>query len=271
MNKFWKLTVGAAALAVSCGAQAGVIDLFSTDQAILTDTSNGGFNTTDALDSQAGSAGDLTILGGFRDLVVSALSGASVSPLRSSSIEVGGGELLFTNSPSVTGVGQIQWDGDDSGGDVFDIDYTGLGGIDLTGGGSLNSFELVTLFSDLNWTFDITIYTDAGNWTKIDFDASSVQIGSPLTSFIPFSAFIDDSLCGDSNPAPGVNLVTCGGSGADVTNVGAIVTTLNTSGTVAIDLELDQVTTVPEPGVLALMGIGLLAIGLGSRRSRNLA
>ena len=287
MNMQWKLTAGAAALAFSFGANAGIVDLFSTDQAILEDTTNGGFNSTDALYSQVGGVGDLTILGGFRDLAVSAISGAD-DGIDASSIRVSGGSLTFNNDTGVYGQGQVQWDGDDSGGNIFDIDYTGLGGLDLTLGGTADAFQVTTLASDQGWVFEITMYTDATNWTMVSLDADSVcasgcDFTSPHISLIPFTAFTDDLLCGSYGAAPGVNAITCGGTGADPTNLGALVVTLNVGDpnapdgtgsapqdrTVAVDLRLDSITTtVPEPGVLALMGMGLMAAGLASRRRK---
>ena len=288
MNKQWKLTAGAAALAMTFGAQAGTIDLFTTQQLLVKDYVDGGWNATDSIYSQVGSLADATILGGYRDLVVSNLSGG-VDKVAGSSINVTGGQLYFSTDTSATGQGQIQWDGDDSGSGVFDINYTGLGGIDLTMGGALSAFELTTIFSDQGWVFEVTMYTDASNWTTVSLDASSVgpggTYGSPHVSYIPFSAFTTPALCGTYGAAPGVNAITCGGTGADATKLGALVATLNVGDplapdgtksapqdrTIAVDLQLDSVRTVPEPGVLALMGMGLMAAGFASRRRKSQA
>lgn len=281
MNKQWKLTVGAAALAASFGAQAGVVDLFSTNQANLYDTINGTQAYADGLFSQAGAAADTTILGGYRDLWVSALSGADndAGEELGAKIGVAGGQLRFSNDTGVAGVGEVQWDGNDN---SSAIATSGLGGIDLTLGGIMDTFELTTIFSDQDWVFEITMYTDAANWTKVSLDANSVgpsgTYASPHISYIPFSAFTNDLLCGSYNAAPGVNAITCGGTGADVTNLGALVARLNTGDvtasqdpTISIDLQLDSIRTVPEPGVLALMGMGLMAAGFASRRRKSQA
>lgn len=283
-----KLLAVPALLALSASANAGVIDLFDTFQTTLTDTSDGGFNTVDALDSQVGGVADASIVGGYRDLVVSASSGAqaaipNVQNQAAAEIGVSGGTLSFNNDTGVTGVAQVQWDGDDSAGDIFDIDYTGLGGIDLTMGNTLNAFELTSVFSDLNWVFEITIYETAAIWTTVSLDATAVPGPTPHVDTIAFSAFTTPFLCGTYGAAASVNSITCGGGGlTDLSNVGALVATLNVgdpdapdgtgsapvSSTVSIDLELDSIETVPEPSVLALLGAGLLAGGLGVRRRK---
>lgn len=281
MNKQWKLTVGAAALAASFGAQAGIVDLFSTTQANLYDTTSGTDAYAQGLFSQAGAAADTTILGGYRDLWVSALSGAdnTAGSETGSKIGVSSGQLRFSNDTGVTGVGEVQWDGNDN---SSAIATSGLGGIDLTLGGSVNAFEVTTIFSDQNWVFEITMYTDATNWTKVSLDANSVgpggTYGSPHISYIPFSAFTNNLLCGSYGAAPGVNAITCSGAGANDTSLGALVARLNTGDatasqnpTISIDLQLDGIRTVPEPGVLALMGMGLMAAGFASRRRKSQA
>lgn len=283
MNKQWKLSVGAAVLAMSFGANAAVVDLFTTGQTILVDETNGTTAYADGLFSQAGSAGDTTILGEYRDLWVTALSGAAGAGVGiGSRLGVVGGLLRFSNDSGVTGVGEVQWDGNDNSSSIASAAGSGLNGYDLTQGGTLDAFELITVASDLGYKFEVTIYSDTDVWARVNFDATAVaDDGTPEVSYISFDGFTPGA-CGTYNAAPGVNLIECGTGGApDLTAITAIVARLNTgdpfdpngavASTVDIDLRLTSIRTVPEPGVLALMGMGLLAAGFAGRRRKSQA
>lgn len=255
---------------LSLNANAAIIvDLFTTDQAEITDNDGavGGGSTSSVV------GGD--ILGGERDLLIDQIAqDGTTDPAIESSIGVAVSRLAFSNDTGAMGIGEVQWDGVDGSGT---LDATGLGGIDLTDGGTLNAFMIETISSDANWNFEVIAYTDATNWTRISFAATEVPSGSgPVLSTIAFTGFTDDSLCGDTNPVPGVNEITCGGTGVDLTNLGALQLILNTGfngspSAFDIDLRLANITTVPEPGVLALMGMGLMAAGFATRRRKSQA
>lgn len=269
MNIKQKLTwlSGTALLAMSLNASAFDVDLFSTTQAQLVDTTTG----DGGLESSVG-AGDPTILGGSRDLYVEMLTQAATNPNGTADIGVAGGALSFSTDSGVTGTGWVQWDGNDG---SIALNETGLGGIDLTAGGQ-NAFAVTTIASDLGYEFVVTAYTDATHWTSISFSATAVDGNlPPVTSFIDFAGFTNAALCGLSTNPPlpaGVNSISCaaGNQVVDLANLGALELKIDPNGgTVSVDLTIDQIVTVPEPSVLGLLGLGLLVGGLTSLRRRK--
>ncbi len=261
MKQFLKYSSIAAAALLCFNANAGTVDLFSTSQALIVDSTTG----DGGLGSTVG-AGDPTILGGNRDIFVELLTQSPANPFGNAQIGVAGGALSFSVGSLATGSATVQWDGALNGDET--LDTSGLGGIDLTEGGSANSFRIDTLFSDQGFAFEIQAYTDADTWTIINFSSSLVTI--PTTSFIPFAAFTNVALCGAVNPAPGVNSITCGSgntSPVDFSSLGALALVVDPlGGTIAVDLTIDSVTTVPEPGSVALVGAALLGLFATKRR-----
>jgi hypothetical protein len=276
MKKQFKLAAGVAALIASMGAQAAIVDLFTTDQNLLSDNTQG----FSGLSSNVG-IGDATILGGQRELFVNKIDDGG-SPGNNSSLrsEIGvfDGILSFSNSASVKGTGIVQWDGSDTGVDANNkpiLNATGLGGADLTDLGGSNAFKVDTVFSDLGFEFVIEAYTNATSFTKISFLSS--QVNAPTTSYIPFAGFTNPFLCGLLDPTDanndGVVKIECGAGNSvvDFSNLGALQLIIDPlGGSTSVDLQLDSVTTpVPEPGALALLGGTLLAGGLAGVARRR--
>lgn len=279
--KMHKLAVALAALSfgvISAPTQAATIwidtfetaqltgggDLFTDKVAAAGDT---GVTITSGVGSSVSGAG---ILGGNRDLYVSMLHDPSPSTTDRTEAGVDAGTFRFNNTTGVKGRGQIQWDGAEA---TAAIDHTGLGGIDLTDGGLNTDFALDIVFADAGFNFSITVYTSATQWTTVALVANEHL--SPITTLIPFSAFTNPGLCGFSNLAIGVKLITCaaGNNVASMTSVGAIVADIDRFGeTAAFDFELDGAKAVPEPGVLGLLGIGMLGLAaVVARRRKTLA
>jgi len=259
-----KMLTGALLAVISAGTQAApiVVDLFDGTQSVAVTGPTTAVGDTDVSSVNEGSLG--AILGGNRDMFLE-IKDVLVAgdPFNAASGSVFGGVLSYSNSTGVGSSLHIQWDGVANTDETIDV--TGLGGIDLTDGGSLTSFQLTTLASDLNWQFSLQAWTDANNWTKITFNATNVL--APTVSFIDFAGFTNPFFCGAINPVPGVASIECapGNQTVDFANLGALEAIINTSGAVDIDLRLADVRAVPEPGTLALVGLGMLGLALRRR------
>ena len=262
----------AAALTGMLGAtaQAQVIDLFDVLQTSVEDTTSGGAVGDVLTGTGVGSTqnGPITsIIGGQRDLGANKLSGGSSDDGTKIGVVTDGSKsyLSFSNDAGVSGEGMVAWDGQDDN-DWTTFDPTGLGGIDLTDGGTLTAFVLETISADADWQFTIEIYTNNTKWTKITLPASEVPSGDPpVISVIPFTPFtLPEAVC-DADPMT-VDCEVGPGGNVDLMNVGAMRVHLNATGVTDIDLRLDYVSRIPEPASLALISLGLLGVGAFTRK-----
>ena len=225
---------GLALGAMGSAAQGAIlIDDFNAFQSV---TANQGM----MIDSSA--LATVGALGGEREL--KAMHGAGSTDVSLVSDAGGSSILNYSTGAGTIGMGVVTWDGVNGTG-VFDP--TGLGGVDLTDGGAALGIVVNVEFDDLPGSLDFIVYTDAGNSSM----GSLALPGGIFTNqllFLPFNAFASKN-----------------GSGADFTDVGAIVMNINTN-LESIDIQMEFIQAdVPEPGALALVGFTGL---LGFRRRR---
>lgn len=284
-----RLLIGAlSAFVLSTSANAVTVDLF-TDPAggqAVADASNG--SEPDDAENFSETGSFTSIVGGYRDLKADAISGASGGTCGVADdctvLRVLNGRLTFNNDTGVTGTGIVQWDGQDN---SSDLNHGGLNNENLYAQAGCEEFNagcdrfVFTVYeSDQDFPFLVGIYTDENTFTEFLLAANAAQEGvSDYTSELLFALFDNAQalgLCGTTNPSEGVLAVNCGSNGdADLTDVGAMQVVLNPDGatqTVAVDLEIGGITKtgiVPEPGLIALLGMGFAAGGLVRARRRK--
>jgi hypothetical protein len=192
-------------------------------------------------------------VGGNREILVDRLSNnaGGVSADVNQSFTPG---FAYAEGPNTEGQVQIVWDGADN---TQGINFTGLGGLDLTEGG-LNNQIRISRTSDLGATGTLRIYTSQSNVSAVDFTIpASPSFGTFEDTLIPFSAFTGS---------------------ANFANVGAIELLLDTDTGLATDIAFRFIRTepqtptpvgIPEPSTIVLMLIGGSALGISAIRRRR--
>lgn len=192
----------------------GYVDDFDVDQPTMRL-----YSDTDEGKTIGWSVSGPDILGGERDLRITLLQ-AGIGR-NSVSAGVSGGAYTYGQEPFVKAAGAIQWDGPD---DSAVLDPTGLGGYDLTEGGTRDGIYVRVLFADVPIDLHLDIYKDANNASTQVFSIPG-GITSPIEIVFPFSSF-----------------QTMLGSGANFENAGAIELTMESDG--APDFVLDGISRV---------------------------
>ena len=288
MNFLKKSLLGAAvsaALGFTATVQAGVIvDLFTDTNGLLQSVSvtNLGANQND----QDGPFAVTNVLGGYRDISITKTGDIPANPafptpnIGTSTLEVAGGALAFSSASGNLALGVVTWDGNNvAGADGLGLNKTGLGGIDLTYGGSANQFLADIFSADLAFKYKISVWDMDGDKSTLSAGVQFQVFNPGVTSHYNFSWFnlASGTYCdGVSAPPTCLNLATqldftiarsgTGDGLIDFTKIGAIQLELQGEGA-DVDLSLGTIRTVPEPGALALVGFALLGAGVASRRA----
>ncbi len=198
------------------------IDTLETAQETKADPS-GSFGGTNPNYSCVSGAG---ILGGERDMY--SYNQDSTGLIRTSYLQ---NPRRIQHSTNARGYTIITWDGPD--GNAQTVNPTGLGAIDLTESDQKNSFAITINRTDLQPTFEVSVWTDAGNWSKATLTTAGYigyppPVGDglgPKTFLIKFSDFVAQA-----------------GWGADFSRVGAISLKIGSSSS-SIDLQLGAFET----------------------------
>jgi uncharacterized repeat protein (TIGR01451 family) len=186
-------------------------------------------------------------LGGERDLFVELVSG-----VEDENVQLNGTAGALTFSATAASVGRYisVWDGDD--GDGSAIEFTGLGGQDLTSGGA-TAIRMVVGADLAGATARLRVFTDADHWSE---QSLAIATGAPSELIFLFSGFAQG---GTSGPADFADVgaielqIDAPGAGTDgsVTLLELLAPTVKTVDfTNPADLSLTKEVDVaaPDPG-----------------------
>jgi len=208
-----------------------------------------------AVSSSVANAG---ILGGERDALLSVLSG--LGSAQAVAFDLGGGndKLYYSQDALIFSQVTLTYDGTDGSGG---LDPDGLGGFDLTGGGTEYGFEVGVGFMDSPFTIEMTVY-DASNSQGLKWSRETITVAGPI--FSPTALTLPYGHFGDAPGEVGPN------GPASFNNVGAVTVRIQSVNRGA-DIEVDYIRTsvVPEPASIFTAVLGAALCGFGFLRRRN--
>lgn len=190
------------------GVPGVLIDDFSTTTQVTTATTTNRTQFSAMLASEA--------IGGERDFAIQLTSPTGSVALAAN--DVTPDVLEFTASSVANGTRDVIWDGIDS--DGATLNPTGLGGIDITGGGTDRYLVFMVGSDHLGGLLDVKIYTNGSNWSLGQVDIPNTGGAATGRVVLPFSSFVAQA-----------------GDGANFANVGAI--SISIAGKQAVDGQLE--------------------------------
>jgi hypothetical protein len=132
--------------------------------------------------SLSSSTQDTSILGGERDILLTATSGSPQSLLTSG---VNGGEWAISSPPSAAGFSVMQYDGVDG---STTLNPTGLGGVDLTTSNS-DAFHCF-IQADHETTYTFTVYSGSASSSRVVTITGNDQLSE---FFVKYSDFVGNA------------------------------------------------------------------------------
>jgi hypothetical protein len=202
------------------------------------------------VNSSTTSASGAGILGGTREMTVTTSAGLPFQRLQGESNL--GGSGFFSHSQDSTIIGQtlLTYDGGTAG-----FQPTGLGGIDVTSGGTVDQIGIRVAVDDLPVDVKLTAYSSATDFSEFTLSLPG-GIFSDTDFFINFASF-----------------AVAGGSGADFTNLGALQLLIDgdIQGTDLIFDFIQNGQSVPEPVSLLGWAVCLMTAGVFAYRRKSVA